>query len=253
VIPLYDNVPTRRFPIVSVGLIVANVLVFLVDRATAITIPHVVSTPYGLMQVSQQLGGLSARYSMIPALITHSAAPVGIQPAWLTIFTSMFLHGDWLHIGGNMLYLWIFGNNIEDALGRYLFVLFYLACGVAAAGLQIASDPTSTVPTVGASGAIAGLMGAYIWLYPSARVMCVVPFIFIATLMKVPAIIVIGFWFLLQLANARLLGGGMLQGGGIAYMAHVGGFVAGLLLIVVFGGRKLAAPIPYEPEDTYDE
>ncbi len=250
-IPLYDNVPTRRFPIVTVGLIVANVLIFLVDQATAVDIPIVVRTEYGPVHVFQHLGGLSARYSMIPALVSHSAQPAGIQPAWITIFTSMFLHGNWLHIGGNMLYLWIFGNNIEDALGRYIYILFYLACGVAAAALQIASDPTSIVPTVGASGAIAGLMGAYIWLYPNARVMCIVPIFFIATLMGVPAILVVGFWFVIQVFNAGVLGGGgiLQQGGGVAYMAHVGGFVAGLFLIVLLGGRKLRAPRYYAQDD----
>src|SRR5579884_3884086 len=255
VIPLHDNLPTRRFPIVCILLIVANVLVFLLDQATSVNVPVV--NQYGVPVGQEAMGGLSLHYAMIPAYVTgHATAhqlhlPLTLQPAWLTIFTSMFLHGNWLHIGGNMLYLWIFGNNIEDVLGRWRFFVFYLVCGVAAAGLQIASDPTSTIPTVGASGAIAGLMGAYIWLFPGARVLSIVPVFIIGMLMNVPAILVIGFWFVLQVFNARVLhGGGMLNpGGDVAYFAHIGGFVAGLILIVLLGGRRLTTDIVYEEVD----
>jgi membrane associated rhomboid family serine protease len=145
-----------------------------------------------------------------------------------------------------MLYLWVFGNNIEDVLGRARFLAFYLVCGLAAAGLQIASDPASTTPTIGASGAVAGLMGAYILLYPGARVLSIVPFFIISTLMEVPALFVIGFWFLLQVANAQWLGSGgvLAEQGGVAYMAHVGGFVAGIALILLLGGRGLLTVRP---------
>jgi membrane associated rhomboid family serine protease len=244
-IPLRDNVPTRRFPIVCVCLIVINVLVFILDQLDM----HVVTYLIKGQEVQQAVGGLSLRYSMIPAYVTGNIQsvplmPQFVQPAWITIFTSMFLHANWLHIGGNMLYLWIFGNNIEDVLGRGRFVLFYLLSGLGAAALQIVSDPSSPIPSVGASGAIAGVMGAYILLYPRARVLSLVPIFIVSTLMEVPALLVIGLWFLLQVINAQMLGsGGMLSHeGGVAYMAHIGGFITGMLLIVLLGGKKLLPP-----------
>jgi membrane associated rhomboid family serine protease len=243
-IPLRDNVPTRRFPLVCVCLIIINVLVFILDQMQL----TVVTYASGAQEVQQAVGGLSLRYAMIPAYITGNIqspplTPLFVHPAWLTIFTAMFLHANWLHVGGNMLYLWIFGNNIEDVLGRGRFVLFYLASGVGAAALQIASDPASPIPSIGASGAVAGVMGAYILLYPGAKVLSIVPIV-IGIVMEVPALIVIGVWFLLQVFNARMLGsGGMLSHeGGVAYMAHVGGFVTGMLLILLMGGRKLLPP-----------
>lgn len=235
-IPLRDNIPTKSFPVVSVLLIVANVLVFLADQATGQMQTVRAYTPDGIpVRVHHFEGGLSAAYAMIPAHVTQS-----LSTQWYTIFTSMFLHANWLHIGGNMLYLWIFGNNVEDALGKVRFLLFYLACGVAAAAAHIFTAANSGTPTVGASGAVAGLMGAYLILYPQARILSVVPIVFVSTLMEVPAIIVVGLWALLQFVNATMLGGGMMQGGGVAYMAHVGGFVAGMILIMLLGGRKLA-------------
>lgn len=250
-IPLRDNIPTRRFPVVCVALIVLNVLVFLADQTNRMQVLY--DTPYGSLRDS--IGALSLRYSMIPAYVTghtdaNALTPLYVQPAWLTIFTAMFLHANWLHIGGNMLYLWIFGNNIEDVLGRGRFLLFYLACGLGAAALHIMSDPLSTTPTVGASGAVAGLMGAYLLLYPQARILSIVPiFGIVSTFMEVPASVVIGFWIVLQIINARFLnGGGMIQkGGGVAYLAHVGGFFTGMLLIALLGGRRLV------PRDTYRE
>jgi len=248
-IPLRDNNPTRRFPIICVLLIVANVLVFLWDQLHPVLIREVVMTRVGPREVQMPVGILSAQYAMIPALVTGQPGvadriPYAFQPSWLTIFTAMFLHANWLHLGGNMLYLWIFGNNIEDVLGRPRFIVFYLLSGLGAAAIHIASDPASTIPTIGASGAIAGLMGGYLWLYPGAQVLCLVPIFFFGMFLDLPAIIVIGQWFLLQFLNARLLGsGGMLQrGGGVAYLAHVGGFVTGMLLIVILGGRKLLPP-----------
>ncbi|HLV79735.1 MAG TPA: rhomboid family intramembrane serine protease [Chthonomonadaceae bacterium] len=250
VIPLHDNLPTRRFPIVCILLIAANVLVFLVDQATSVTVTAV--NPNGMPVGQETMGGLSLHYSMIPAYVTGQAAgnhiplPITLQPAWLTVFTSMFLHANWLHIGGNMLYLWIFGNNIEDALGPVRFLLFYLACGIGAAGLHIASDPASTIPTIGASGAIAGVMGAYIYLYPRAQVLNLIFLGFFILFRELPAYIVIGFWIVLQVINANVLGsGGMLaHGGGVAYLAHVGGFFTGIILIVLLGGRRLTAAPP---------
>lgn len=249
-LPLRDNIPTRRFPIVCVLLIGINVLVFLADKATSVVLTYI--GPGG-QPIQEIMGGLSVHYALIPAYVTghteHSPLlPLTVQPAWLTIFTSMFLHANLLHIGGNMLYLWIFGNNIEDVLGRGKFLLFYLVAGLGAALLQILSDPGSPTPTLGASGAIAGVMGAYIVLYPGARILCLVFLGIFITFWQIPAVIVIGFWFILQVLNARLLGGGALtQGGGVAYLAHVGGFVTGMTLIVLLGGRRLITDSP--PED----
>ena len=160
-------------------------------------------------------------------------------PWWVTIFTSMFMHGSLLHLGGNMLFLWIFGNNIEDSMGRPRFVVFYLLGGIAALAGQVLIDPSATVPTIGASGAIAAVLGAYAILYPRARVLTVVFIIIFFTVVELPALIVLGLWFLIQVAyGASDLGqpvGG--QGGGVAYFAHIGGFVFGLALIRLFADR----------------
>lgn len=233
-IPLRDSNPTRTFPVVTVALILANVAAFLVDRATARVQVVEVLTPYGIIQTHRLVGGLAQTYSLVPA--DFVASPTG---EWLTLFTSMFLHANWLHIGGNMLYLWIFGNNVEDTLGHLGFLVFYLVCGLAAALAHIATGPGSEVPTIGASGAVAGVMGAYVVFFPHARVLALVPFFVFSTLMEVPALIVIGFWALIQFVNVNWLGGGELRGGGVAYAAHAGGFVAGLVIVLMLGGRRL--------------
>jgi membrane associated rhomboid family serine protease len=157
-------------------------------------------------------------------------------PWWVTIFTSMFMHGSLLHLGGNMLFLWIFGNNIEDSMSRYRFVAFYLLGGLAALGLQVVTDPDSAIPTVGASGAIAAVLGGYALLYPRARVVTLIIIIIFITIVQLPALLVLGFWFLLQLlpAFSEPVAGG---GGGIAYFAHIGGFLFGLLLIKLFANN----------------
>lgn len=233
-IPLRDSNPTRTFPIVTVVLIAANVLAFIVDRATASIQVVDVLTPYGIVRTHRLIGGLAQNYSLIPAELVSD--PV---TQWLTIFTSMFLHANWLHIAGNMLYLWIFGNNVEDTLGHIGFLLFYLVCGAIAAFSHIATGPGSEIPTVGASGAVAGVMGAYVVFFPHARVLALVPVVFFSTLMEVPALIVIGFWALIQFLNVSWLGGGELRGGGVAYAAHVGGFAAGLIIVLMLGGQRL--------------
>ena len=176
----------------------------------------------------------NASIALGPNDIYYGLSP---HPLWLTIFTAMFMHANLLHIGGNMLYLWIFGNNIEDALGKVRFLLFYLACGALAAFAQIAIDPNSLIPTLGASGAIAGVLGAYFLLYPDARVLTIVP-LFFAFLTEIRAFWVLGFWIALQLFQG-FAGMGMAHGGGVAYFAHIGGFFAGLVLISLLGGRKL--------------
>jgi membrane associated rhomboid family serine protease len=254
VIPLRDYNPTRTFPILCVLLIALNTVVFLYDQMNPVIVRQVVMTNYGPKVANIPMGILSARYAMIPAEVSGHAVS-SVHPGWLTIFTAMFLHANWLHLGGNMLYLWIFGNNIEDVLGKARFLLFYLACGVGAAVLHIASGPGSTIPTIGASGAIAGLMGAYIWLYPGTKVLCLVPIFIIGMFFDLPAIVVIGQWFLLQFINSQWLGGGgMLEGGGVAYLAHVGGFLTGMLLIVLLGGRKLLPPpTPRGFDEDYNE
>lgn len=252
-IPLTDRNPTRSFPTVCVALIVINALVFLYDVFTPVLIEYITRNRYGVpVTVRDTMGSLSVRFAMIPAYVTgqenggaQPLLPQFVHPGWLTIFTSMFLHANWLHIGGNMLYLWVFGNNIEDVLGKARFILFYLLSGIGAAVIHIASDPASVNPTVGASGAVAGLMGAYILLYPAARILSLVPICgIISTLMEVPAVLVIGFWIVLQVLNSQVLGGGgmLSKGGGVAYLAHIGGFGTGMILIMLMGGRRLLPP-----------
>jgi membrane associated rhomboid family serine protease len=178
-------------------------------------------------------------YGAIPKEITDPGFQVGpgAQPVWwLTIFTAMFMHGSLLHLAGNMLFLWIFGNNIEDSMNRGLFVLFYILGGLAALGLQVATDPNSIVPTVGASGAIAAVLGAYARLYPRARVVTLIFIVIIFTVVTLPALLVLGVWFALQLlpAFSEPVTG---AGGGVAYFAHIGGFIFGLALIKLFANN----------------
>ena len=227
-IPLYDNVPTRRFPVVTVGLIVLNFLVFFYELSLS-------SSLFGLggADVSRFL----FRAGLVPFELSHRVdiAPPDIVPWWLTSFSAMFLHGGWLHILFNMLFLWIFGNNVEDVMGRVKFVLFYLLCGLVAAAAQVAIDVNSTVPTIGASGAIAGVLGAYIVLFPRARVLSVIPIFFFLQLIYVPAWVLLAVWFGMQLLQGALSLGGQTD---VAFFAHIGGFVAGLLLVWVFTTRK---------------
>jgi membrane associated rhomboid family serine protease len=232
-IPLKDYNPTRSFPFFTVVLIVLNVAVFVQDRLTGHLEKILVRTSEGAVATTQYVGGLTGRFALVPARLMHH--PV---LEWQTVFTSMFLHGNWLHIGSNMLYLWIFGNNIEDTLGRFRFLLFYFVCGAAAAAAQILSDPHSSIPMVGASGAIAGVLGAYLILFPRARVLTLVPIFIIFTTVELPAYLIIGYWALIQFINAYWLGGGgMLDRGGVAYFAHVGGFTAGIVLILLMLDR----------------
>jgi membrane associated rhomboid family serine protease len=216
-VPLYDDNPITRTPIVTYVLIGACTAVFLWE--------------IGLGPRQQQAFIYSL--GMIPAVLFGTArlAPsLELVPPWATIFTSMFLHGGWAHLIGNMLFLWIFGNNVEDALGRARYTLFYLACGAAAAMTQAFTDVASETPMVGASGAIAGVLGAYILLHPYANVRVFVWLFIFVRLINVPAWIMLGLWF-----GAQLLGGlaASPTAGGVAFWAHVGGFTTGLLLIIV--------------------
>jgi len=219
VIPLRDDNPTEIKPIFTIGFMVICVLVFLHQ----VTLGH----RGGDMFVYQ--------YGAIPAVVFgYAELPLefGAVSPYGSLFTSMFLHGGWMHLIGNMMYLWIFGNNIEDVMGHGRFIVFYGLCGVIAALSHAAVDPTSPVPMVGASGAISGILGAYMLLYPRARVLVLIPLGFFSQLIYVPAVLVLGLWFLMQ-----VLSGGMslgTEGGGVAFFAHIGGFVAGMVLIGFF-------------------
>ena len=223
--PLKDDIPTRRTPILTIALIAINVIVyFFVEQ--------------GLWGLGETGNEVVEDYGGVPVELTEGDNVLGSEdvPFWATAFSSMFLHGSLLHLGGNMLFLWIFGNNIEDSMGRLTFIAFYLLGGLAALGLHVLTDPDSAVPVVGASGAIAGVLGAYARLYPRARVVTVVFIIIIFTVVTLPALLVLGLWFLLQLlpAFAEPVSG---SGGGVAYFAHIGGFLFGALLIKLFANN----------------
>lgn len=233
-IPLQNNMRTRRFPTLTVSLIVMNILFFAIDKLTSHVEQVFIQTQSGEQGVvNVLLGGLSDHYSMVPLYITTE-----FSHYWHTIFTSFFLHVNWLHIGGNMLYLWIFGSCVEDTIGKGRFLILYFGSGLIGAMAHIYSNTASTVPTLGASGAVAGLMGAYIVLFPKAEILTIVPIFFIGTVMDVPAIVVIGFWAVLQFINATWLGGATARGGGVAYWAHAGGFAGGIIIILLMGGRR---------------
>jgi membrane associated rhomboid family serine protease len=226
-LPLRDNVPTRSFPLVTVGLIVANVLVFLWENA----------------RLEQRV----VEYGYYPCKLAASCVPPGTLAAipWPeAVFTSMFMHGGWVHLLGNMLFLWIFGNNVEDALGKGRFLLFYVLGGLAATALQTAvtlhyaGPQGESVPNVGASGAIAAVLGAYFLLLPNAKVLTLVGFFFV----ELPAVVFLGIWIALQLWQG---GGGLThpeEGGGVAFFAHIGGFAFGLLAVRAFQIRKPLRP-----------
>jgi membrane associated rhomboid family serine protease len=213
-IPYKDDNPTRRPPVVTLAIIALNVLVFIMELA-------------GNMQA------MAFNYGAIPRAMLTLQSNQPISPV-LTVFTAMFLHGGFLHIGGNMLYFWIFGNNIEDKLGHGRFLVFYLLSGVVAAYSNALVDPTSTVPMIGASGAIAGILGAYILLFPRAQVYTVIILIFFIQIVRLPSLIVIGFWIIIQVINGLMASGVTGQHAGVAWFAHIGGFLFGLGMIKVF-------------------
>jgi membrane associated rhomboid family serine protease len=216
-IPIRDQIPTRRVPIVNYLLIAANVFVFILESLAG----------------SNQ-DALVYQFALIPANFTAN-----INLANFTdIFTSMFMHAGLLHLGGNMLYLWIFGDNVEDSMGSLKYLMFYLVGGVVASLTHIFFNPGSQVPTVGASGAIAAVLGAYLVLYPQSRVMTIIPLGFFIRLASIPAIIVLGFWFILQLFNGVFSLGAESDVGGVAFWAHIGGFVSGLVLAKLLASRR---------------
>jgi len=219
VLPLRDFIPTRRFPVLTVSIIVVNIIAFAYEL---------------LAEAGGTLDQTFYTMGVVPFEVTHNFGPA----VALSFITSMFLHGGFMHIAGNMLYLWIFGNNVEDSMGRLRFLVFYLLTGSVASVAQVLANPNSPLPTIGASGAIAGVLGAYIVLFPNAQVQTLIFLGYFARMARLPALLVLGFWFVLQLFNG-LLAFGVAQMGGVAWFAHVGGFVAGLLLVRLFTlGRR---------------
>ncbi|MGH2762776.1 MAG: rhomboid family intramembrane serine protease [Thermoleophilaceae bacterium] len=243
-IPLKDDIPTRRFPVLTVAIIVACCLVyFLFERGGwdlgqtgNERVLEFGAIPYEVTNPGEECGATGSGQIACEGQRGVAGEAPDQAPWWITVFTSMFLHGSLLHLGGNMLFLWIFGNNIEDSMGRLRFVAFYLLGGLAALGAQVLTDTDAAVPTVGASGAIAAVLGGYALLYPRARVVTVVFIIIFFTIIQLPALLVLGIWFLMQLLPAFQEPIGA-DGGGIAYFAHIGGFVFGLLLIKLFADR----------------
>ena len=222
-IPLKDDNPTRTFPLITITIIALNILVFF----------------YQLSMPAEKLEDFLFQYGAVPDRLIHpfsqDASFPGTIPPILTVFTAMFLHGGLIHLLGNMLYLWIFGKNVEDFLGRPKFIVFYLISGFFAALIHTLSDVNSAIPMIGASGAIAGILGAYLVLFPRANVSTLFIFIVFIKIIKVPAVLVLGLWFLVQLLNAGS------EGGSVAWYAHVGGFLAGMFLIRNFkpAGRQI--------------
>ena len=215
-IPLKDDNPTSGKPIVTYLIISLCVLIFLTQ----------------LVSQTYKTGQLFYSYGLIPSvLMGHNQLPLDLYiiPAWLTIFTSMFMHGGFMHLAGNMLYMWIFADNIEDNLGGKNFFIFYVLSGIGAAMTQVLIDTHSQVPMVGASGAIGGVLGAYLINHPNAKVLVLIPFGFFTQLIKIKALYVLGFWFILQFISS---------GGGVAYAAHIGGFVSGMFLILIFNKKS---------------
>jgi membrane associated rhomboid family serine protease len=218
--PLRDTNPSTRRAIIVVGLVLANAAVFLFE---------LVLPPAGLESLFREFG-------VVPVRLTEPDNWSG--SAWRSLLTYMFLHGGWLHVIGNLWILWIFGDNVEDRMGHVRFLLFYLITGVAAALTQTILTPGSQIPSVGASGAIAGVMGAYLVMFPRARVLTLVPILFYPVFLELPAVIFLGLWFVLQLFSGTLSLGSRGEAAGIAFWAHVGGFIAGVVLHRLFVSRR---------------
>ena len=214
-IPLKDDNPTSRRPIITYFIIGLCTVIFLIQ----------------INSESYKTGELFYSYGLIPSvLMGHNQLPMNLYaiPAFITIFSSMFMHGGFMHLIGNMLYMWIFADNIEDNLGITKFIIFYLLCGIGAAMTQVLMDTHSQIPMIGASGAIGGVLGAYLINHPKAKVLVLIPFGFFSQLLKIKALYVLGFWFILQFISS---------GGGVAYAAHIGGFVSGMILILFFNKK----------------
>jgi membrane associated rhomboid family serine protease len=232
-IPFQDHNPTHRFPVVTLALIALNVLAFLLWEPITGSQEEQTVFFYCHGAIPQEMVDLQP--------ISQVAAACGGKSVIASIFSSMFLHGGFMHIIGNMLFLWVFGNNVEDRMGPVLYLAFYLVSGLVAAYSQVLPGPTSTIPLIGASGAVAGVLGAYLVMFPHARVRTLVIFYFI-TVIELPALAVLGFWFVLQ----AFQGLGSLAGdvGGVAWFAHIGGFVFGALVALLFYRTRRAEPSP---------
>jgi len=224
-IPFRDNIPSRRYPLITLLIIIVNVMVFF----------------YQLSLPERALEQFVSLYGVVPARLQLTGQyPAEVFSMTLTaLFVSMFLHGGWLHLIGNMWYLWIFGDNVEDRMGHFRFLLFYLLCGFTASSAHIFFNLNSRIPSIGASGAIAGVLGAYVLSYPFARVLTLVPFLIIWPVVELPALLVLGSWFLVQLLNgSAAIARTSETSGGVAWWAHIGGFVAGMILIAVFARKR---------------
>ncbi len=222
-IPLKDDNPTINKPIIRNYILVTCIIVFI----------------FQIISPSYQSGEIFFSYGLIPSVLLGTEQlpqDLYVIPATATIFTSMFMHGGFMHLIGNMLYLWIFADNIEDDLGRTKFIIFYLLSGVGAAMAQVFADVNSQVPMIGASGAIGGILGAYLINYPNSRVLVLIPLGFFSQIIKIKALYVLGFWFVLQFINSSLSSG---AAGGVAYAAHIGGFITGIILILFFNKKKI--------------
>ncbi len=249
-IPIKDNIPTDGFPLVTLALILANFIVYvlavshggsLISGPDAHEIVKYGAIPYALTHPGEHCGLVTAT----ELGCTRRAGVINSLPSWETVLTAMFMHASILHIGGNMLFLWIFGNNVEDSMGSLKFLGFYILGGLAALLLQVVVGPNSTAPTVGASGAIAAVLGGYIVLYPRAKVLTLVFIILFFTVIELPALVMLGLWFAEQaMFGAAGLTNPVGGGGGVAYFAHVGGFGFGALTIRLLATRRRPAPPP---------
>ena len=250
-IPLKDNIPTVNFPVITVALIVLNIGMYFFFQQGGLSFGE---------PSNEHFNENVVEYGSIPYEISHPGEQcvqtgigaegctdrdVGFPATWLTLLTSIFMHGGLLHLGGNMLFLWVFGNNIEDAMGRVKFVAFYLLGGLVATLSHTVIDTASTIPSIGASGAVAAVLGGYALLYPRARVVTLVILIVFITIIELPALLILGLWFLFQLYDASQPIGG--EGGGIAYFAHIGGFLFGLAAVKLFANRQNPHYESYNP------
>jgi membrane associated rhomboid family serine protease len=248
VFPLKDNIPTDRLPIVTIVLIVANVLMYLFFQKGGLSLGDPASHAYQCNAV--EYGAIPREFTDAGTQVAARGCDTPTAPAALTAFTAMFMHGGLLHLGGNMLFLWIFGNNVEDAMGPVRFIGFYLLAGLMALALQVVVSPQAAVPTIGASGAIAGVLGGYLVLFPRARIITVVFIIFFFTILELPAVLILALWFLQQVLFGYLdLAQPSGDAGGVAYFAHVGGFVFGGFAVKLLADerrrqRQLELPAP---------
>jgi len=235
VFPLKDDQPVRSAPVMTVAIITLNVLVFLYQLSLQLGISIEVDNPPLAAETAREF---VLEFGLIPCRLAGLCpVPADQPPPPFTVFSSMFLHGGVFHLVGNMLYLWIFGNNVEDTLGHVRYTIFYLLSGVAAAVTQVLVAPASYVPVIGASGAVSGVLGAYLFLFPHSNVLTLVMFGFFWRVLRIPAVLVLGFWIVVQIANGL---GSFGAASGVAWFAHIGGFFAGMLLLLLLRPRSLA-------------